>query len=201
MDITVRKATLKDLNDIVKIHQSAFDGFFLTSLGSHFLKLYYSSFIESEDGVVFCALRKTDVAGFSACSFVSRGFNSSLIKKNMFRYGLEAIHLIFTKPKAVIRLIKNLNKEKSDAIIEDNGLYAELYSIAVDPSFQGGGVGRRLLMATEEEVKKHNNQISLTTDYYNNEKTIAFYRSLEYQDFYEFVTYPDRKMWRLIKQL
>lgn len=201
MDITVRKASLNDINDIVKIHQSAFDGFFLTSLGPHFLKLYYSSFIESEDGVVFCAFRQTDVVGFSACSFVSRGFNSSLIKKNLFRYGLEAIRLILTKPKAVIRLIKNLNKEKSDATIEDNGLYAELYSIAVDPSCQGGGVGRKLLMATEEEVKKHNNQLSLTTDYYNNEKTIAFYRSLEYQDFYEFVTYPDRKMWRLIKQL
>ena len=52
------------------------------------------------------------------------------------------------------------------------------------------------MIATEEDVAKHNSKISLTTDYYNNEKTIGFYRSLGYQDYYEFVTYPNRRIIR-----
>ena len=44
-------------------------------------------------------------------------------------------------------------------------------------------------------------EISLTTDYYNNEKTIAFYKKMGYAVLYEFVTYPNRKMYRMIKNL
>ena len=67
--------------------------------------------------------------------------------------------------------------------------------------YLGSGIGKKLLIATEEDVAKHNSKISLTTDYYNNEKTIGFYHSLGYQDYYEFVTYPDRRMYRMIKNL
>ena len=201
MSVNIRLASQNDVENIVTIHQAAFDNFFLTSLGKHFLACYYSAFIKSDKGVVYCAEKEGEIVGFSACSYISKGFNSSLIKKNLFRFGMEAIRLIFTRPKAIVRLARNMNKESSDATINDNGQYAELYSIAVSPTCQGGGVGRLLLTATEDNVKEHNNEISLTTDYFNNEKTIAFYRALGYQDYYEFVTYPDRRMWRLIKEL
>ena len=59
----------------------------------------------------------------------------------------------------------------------------------------------QLLTATEHDVKEHNDAISLTTDFYNNHNTIGFYHALGYQDLYEFVAYPDRKMWRMIKRL
>lgn len=199
--VIIRKATPKDVGDIVAIHQQAFKDFFLTSLGEKFLKLYYSAFIESSDGVVYCALNNNDVVGFSACSYVSKGFNTTLIKKNLIKFGMESLRLLFTKPKALVRLAKNLNKESKDATIEDNGEYAELYSIAVYPLCQGGGYGRKLLTATEEDVKVYNNQVSLTTDYYNNDKTMAFYRTLGYEEFYDFITFPNRRMWRLIKKL
>lgn len=201
MSINIRLAVLDDVNNIVKIHQAAFDSFFLTSLGEPFLKRYYTSFIKSDKGVVYCAEKENNIVGFSACSYVSRGFNSSLIKKNLFQYGFEALRLIFIRPKAIIRLVKNLNKENSNNGIDDKGLYAELYSIAVNPLCQGEGVGRLLLTATERDVKEHNNHISLTTDYFDNEKTIAFYHALGYQDYYDFITYPNRRMWRLLKEL
>ena len=200
-DVTIRKAIVNDVDAIVAIHQQSFKDFFLTSLGENFLKLYYSTFITSGEGVVYCATKDNEVLGFSACSFISRGFNTSLIKKNLVKFSIEALRLLFSKPKALIRLTKNMNKERKDATIEDNGEYAELYSIAVSPTCQGGGYGRKLLTATEEDVKQHNNKVSLTTDYYNNDKTIAFYRALGYEEYYDFITYPDRRMWRLIKKL
>ena len=201
MDAKIREATLKDIDGIVKIHQEAFKDFFLTSLGSHFLRLYYRTFITSDCGVVYCAVKNNEIVGFSATSYESRGFNSKLIKRNFIKYGIEAIRLFFIQPKALMRLAKNMNKESNDASIEDDGQYAELYSIAVSPTCQGEGIGKFLLSVTESDVKAHNTRISLTTDFYNNERTIAFYRSLGYQDYYEFETYPDRKMWRMIKNL
>ncbi len=201
METIIRNAELKDVNGIVKIHLAAFEDFFLSSLGERFLRIYYSAFIKSKQGVVLCAKKNEDVVGFSACSFISRGFNASLIKHNLVKFGIEAIMLLFTKHQALLRLAKNLNKESDDTTINDKGVYAELYSIAVSPSCQGEGVGKKLLTATEDDVKKHNDIISLTTDYYNNEKTIAFYHALEYENYYEFVTYPDRRMWRMIKKL
>lgn len=197
----VRKADLNDLDAIVFIHKNAFKDFFLTSLGERFLKLYYTSFIKSDNGVVYCAAKDNSVVGFSACSYMSRGFNASLIKQNLTKFGIEALMLLFSKPKALLRLTKNMNKESDDTTIDDKGDYAELYSIAVSPSCQGEGVGKKLLIATEEDVKKHNDRISLTTDYFNNDKTIAFYYALGYENYYEFVTYPERRMWRMIKRL
>lgn len=201
MKAIVRQTTLNDVEQIVRIHQAAFKDFFLTSLGHRFLKLYYSTFIKSGEGVVYCAEVDKKVVGFSACSYVSSGFNSRLIKKNLVRYGLEALRLLFAKPGAIVRLVRNLDKESNVNGVKDNGEYAELYSIAVSPTCQGGGVGRLLLTATEADVKEHNSQISLTTDYYDNEKTVGFYNALGYDVLYEFVTYPDRRMYRMIKNL
>ena len=201
MDMDIRKATNADVGSIVEIHKAAFEKFFLTSLGSRFLELYYSTFINSDKGVVYCAVDNDEIVGFSATSYISKGFNACLIKENFVKYAVESILLLFTKPKAILRLAKNMDKESKDAAVKDDGLYAELYSIAVKPGNQGSGIGNKLLIATEEDVAKHNSKISLTTDYSNNEKTIGFYHSLGYQDYYEFVTYPNRSMWRMIKSL
>ncbi len=201
MEASVCKATLDDIDGIVKIHQDAFKDFFLTSLGEDFLKLYYSTFVNSKDGVVYCAKNGDNVVGFSAISYESHGFNSKLIRENLFKYGLMTLKLLFTRPKSILRLAKNLNKESKEATLTDNGLYAELYSIAVSPDCQGEGVGRFLLTVTEADVREYNSKISLTTDYYDNDQTIAFYRALGYREFYDFVTYPNRRMWRMIKEL
>lgn len=201
MDTIIKKASPKDVDSIVKIHQAAFSGFFLTSLGEKFLRLYYSTFISCDKGVVYCAEKDNTIVGFSACSYVSRGFNYNLIRNNLFKYGIESVRLLFTRPRAIIRLLKNLNKEDGNNAVKDKGEYAELYSIAIVPSCQGEGVGKFLLEVTESDVGRHNKRISLTTDYYNNDRTIGFYRSLGYQDYYDFVTYPNRRMWRLIKNL
>ena len=201
MEASIRKATKQDIDGIVKIHQEAFKDFFLTNLGERFLRLYYGTFVNCNDGVVYCAVKGDTIVGFSATSYISHGFNSKLIKHNLFKYGCEALLLLFKQPKAVLRLMRNLDKESEDSSIKEDGLYAELYSIAVSPDCQGEGIGRFLLTVTEADVKEHNSKISLTTDFYDNEKTIAFYRALSYRELYDFITYPNRKMWRMIKEL
>lgn len=195
------KAKLADVNSIVQIHCDAFKGFFLTSLGKPFLKFYYSCFIASDETVVLCAVEDGRILGFSAAAKNSRGFNTRLIKKNFLKFCIMAVKLVITSPKSIVRLARNLRKN-GGGNLESNISYAELYSIGVSSLSQGQGIGKKLLSASEKAIKNAGvNQLSLTTDFYNNESALAFYHSMGYETLYEFIAYPDRRMYRLIKKL
>ena len=196
--INIRKIQLKDVDTIVALHCEAFQGFFLTSLGSTFLKCYYSCFIQSQETISICAEENGNILGFAVSTKHSKGFNSRLVKQNIIKFGILAIKLLITKPKALLRLVKNFSK--TSELVEDNEDYAELFSIGVSPKTQGLGIGKQLLTETEnlmcqEDVKR----LSLTTDYFDNESTIKFYESKGYRVLYEFDTYPSRRMYRMIK--
>lgn len=198
--MNIRKATINDVDSIVDIHLDAFKGFFLTSLGPAFLKFYYTSFVESSETVTMVAEEEDMVYGFSASTKVCKGFNSRLIKSNLCSFGMLSLKMLFTSPESLLRLAKNLTKKGEG--VEDNEDYAELYSIGVSKSAQGKGVGKKLLAASEEILKKEGvRRVSLTTDYDHNEQAVGFYLSMGYETLYEFVTYPNRKMFRLIKTL
>jgi ribosomal protein S18 acetylase RimI-like enzyme len=196
----IRTATTVDIPQIVNIHMNAFEGFFLTSLGRSFLSFYYKAFIKSKDGVVLCAVLDNNVCGFAAATKQCKGYNSNLIKANLISFVCLSVRLLFTKPSALIRLVKNISK-KSD-VIDDPEDYAELYSIGIKDSVQGKGIGKKLLATIEKRLKCEGvEKISLTTDFYKNDSTIAFYRTMGYKTLYEFTSYPNRRMYRFIKYL
>ena len=196
----IRKATINDVDTIVEIHLNAFEGFFLTSLGADFLRFYYSCFVRSNETVAMIAEENGVIYGFSASSKFCKGFNSRLIKSNLIAFGLLSLKLLLIKPISLLRLVKNLSKKGENVI--DNEDYAELYSIGVCKSAQGKGVGKMLLLKSEQVMKEEGvTRVSLTTDFDNNEQAVGFYHSMGYETLYEFVTYPNRKMYRLIKIL
>lgn len=196
----IRKATINDVDTIVEIHLNAFEGFFLTSLGAEFLRFYYSCFVRSNETVTMIAEENGVIYGFSASSKFCKGFNSRLIKSNLIAFGLLSFKLLLIKPISLLRLVKNLSKKGENVI--DNEDYAELYSIGVCKSVQGKGVGKMLLLKSEQVMKEEGvTRVSLTTDFDNNEQAVGFYHSMGYETFYEFITYPNRKMYRLIKTL
>lgn len=198
--ILINRASEKDVDEIVRIHCDAFEGFFLTSLGTSFLTFYYKNFVRSNETVCMVATEDDKVMGFSAATKVCKGFNSRLIKQNLFGFALLSLKLLFINPRALIRLAKNLTKK--GGTIDDNEDYAELYSIGVDRSQQGKGIGKKLLAKTEDVMRLEGvERVSLTTDYDNNDNAIGFYQSMGYEVLYEFVAYPNRKMYRLIKAL
>ena len=165
-----------------------------------FLKLYYNSVMSHKDGVLLVCKMDGKTIGLCAGTVMSAGFNTKLIRANIFKFGIEGMIIMFTKPKALIHLMKNMNKE--DSSVGDDGKYAELLSIAVDPKVQRSGAGKAMLLELEKVIKeKGGKRLSLTTDYEDNEKAVGFYKSLGYEPWYDFVTYPNRRMYRLIKQL
>lgn len=193
----IRKVKQCDIDEIVSIHKSAFKGFFLTSLGDRFLSTYYSCFIKRGDTVILCAETKGHILGFAAATRECKGFNGRLIKDNAIKFFGVGLRLLFTNPLAMMRLVKNFTKKSN--MVEDDEDYGELYSIGVCSEAQGKGVGKALLLETEKQIGI--SKLSLTTDYYDNESTIAFYKKCGYKVLYEFTAYPDRKMLRMIKEL
>lgn len=199
-EIRIELIDKSDISDVVIIHLSAFPDFFLTQLGSNFLHFYYKSVLKHSMGIMMGAYIDGTLIGFIAATRRSKSFNLSLIINNPFLFSFVGIRLLFTKPKAIVRLLSNLTKSNSKA--DDDGSYAEILSIAVDPKQQGGGVGIKLLKAVEADlVVKDVGKLSLTTDFYDNENTINFYKSFEFKIMYVFETYPNRKMYRLIKNI
>ncbi len=190
-----------DIEKVVLIHLSAFPGFFLTELGDEFLQLYYSAVRKHKDGLLFGYFEGESLLGFSAATIRSRGFHMSLVKANFFRFSVFGLRFLLGKFQTLLRLVKNLTK-KTGKNIADEGEYAELVSIGIQSDQQGKGIGKLLIARLEEELlKKDVRSLSLTTDYLNNEKTIRFYHSIGFSILYDFIAYPNRKMYRLIKQL
>lgn len=196
----IRYITKSEIPSIIDVHNKSFKNFFLTELGPNFLYAYYDGIRKDIGGILLGYFSDGKLYGFCAASLQSKGYNTTLIKNNIVRFSVVGFRILFSKPSALIRLVKNLSKTQVKA--KDDGDYAELFSIATVPEMQGKGIGRKLLIELEQDLKdKGVSKLSLTTDYYRNESTLAFYKKMGYGVLYEFNAYPDRKMYRLIKLL
>jgi ribosomal protein S18 acetylase RimI-like enzyme len=196
----IKEVLKRDISKVVEVHKDSFQGFFLTELGDSFLSLYYESVRKDKMGILLGFYNEDELLGFAAATTVSKGFNMQMVKRNVFPFSLMGIRLLFTRIPALIRLFKNFSKTNSTA--KDTGEYAELLSIGISDKKQGQGIGKKLLLQLEDEMKlKGCSQLSLTTDYYDNEKTVGFYKSLGYEIYYDFIAYPNRKMYRMIKKI
>lgn len=185
---------------LAEIHLDAFHGFFLSSLGENFLNAYYTAALNNDKTIAVCAIDENGlVQGFGTGCIESKGYHKRLLLENFLTFSYQSLILLFTNPKALLRLIRNLDKNFNK---KDDGKYAELISIGVSHTCKGLGVGKALIKIFEEEARKKGcKKIALTTDYYNNEKVITFYRHFGYEVFYDFTTFPNRRMYKLIKDI
>ena len=199
MEWKCRKLAISDCNQIVRIHKLAFANFFLTQLGTFFLNTYYRSSIKNENCIAVGVFSENNLLGFAIGTIMSKGYHSILLKQNFFAFLLCAITILLTRPNALLRLKNNMDKVVNP---DDNGNYAELLSIGLDPVCSGIGIGSELMKEFERKVHLMNGKtITLTTDKNNNEDVIAFYTKRGYVLFYEFLAYPNRKMLKLIKNI
>ncbi len=185
---------------LANVHLDAFHGFFLPTMGVKFLKAYYLAALKSKETIAVCAIDDAGIIqGFATGSIKSNGYHKRLILNNIFTFLSQGLTIIFTNPNALIRLVKNIDKISDE---NDDGNYAELVSLGVSNTSKGLGIGRSLIKIFEDEAKRRGcKKIALTTDYYNNEEVVTFYFHSGYKVFYEFIAYPKRKMYKLIKEL
>lgn len=198
--MNVRAVDKTEFHVLADIHERAFDGFFLTTLGNRFLRTYYKTSLNSAESLAVCAVNeKNELVGFCIGCTLSKGYHKRLIISNIAVFLLQGILILFTRPQALFRLAFNLDKNTNDA---DDGNYAELLSIGVLPEAKGTGAGKEMISVFEDTATKRGCQkIVLTTDFNNNEKVLAFYKRTGYEILCDFTTYPNRRMYKLIKNI
>jgi len=176
-DPVIRLASVGEIGAIAAVHRAAFRSFFLTQLGPAFLRGYYATVLECTGGILLVAVQEGSVVGFVA-GFVDPPKFYTLLRKKRMYLGLAALPWLITHPADLARAISNykLTLEESRETDSEISQAAELSSIAVGPSSQGTGAGKRLLAAFVDAAKKSGAaKIMLTTDAAGNDATNQFY--------------------------
>lgn len=196
----IREMVATDVTAVVAIHMASFPGFFLTSLGTNFLKAYYGSVVELEEKIAFVKYCSTgELQGFVVGSANPRGFYKRLLKKRWYRFALASVVPALKNPMIIFRLLRALSYPSETPTGEK---MCGLYSICVDPLIQSHGIGRQLVAHFLQEAQKRKcREVFLTTDKQNNQIVNSFYQNLGFEVVKEYVTPEGRQMYYYIKQL
>lgn len=191
--IIIKKVADHDLVDeLVQIHMQSFKGFFLTSLGTGFLKKMYLGFIDEPHSDVYIAKKKDDIVGFLAYSYDLSGLYRYLLCKNLLAFGWYAFCAFLRKPSIMFKLFRAFLKPSESCRDEK---YVELSSIAVLPTVQNCGVGHLLLETLKSEIDfEQYEYLKLETDAENNIEANCFYVKNHFLLFNTYQTAEGRKM-------
>ncbi len=171
-----RQAGTSDIPAIVRIHQVAFPGFFMTLLGPRFLASYYRLVLNYPDGVFWVKEGEDGLEGFVSGFLIPAQFYTemrkqrwSLLNSIMFR--------VLTHPWLIPRLFASYAEARRASQDYEPGS-CELSSIAVPPTQSGQGIGKGLVKVFIEAVHGKARIIVLTTDTEKNDAVNGFYMNL-----------------------
>jgi len=171
----IRNIMLSDLDVLVRIHQTAFRGFFLTRMGPAFLQSYYRTVLEYESSIALIAYdsESSKPLGFVVGFRDPRGFYALFGRKK--RRLLPGILLgVLRDPGVLPAILLNMRRVESHDLHPVDAV--ELSSIAVGEA--GRGVGSALLGAFVAEARLCGAaRLVLTTDEAGNETVRAFYEA------------------------
>lgn len=190
--ITVLK-NKKRIDEIVDIHMKAFSGFFLTFLGSGFLKQLYKGFMQYKNAGLIVAIDKDDsITGFLAYSDDLSGFYKFLIRKKLIIFAWYSICAFLKDPKILLRLFRAFSYSRK---AEREEKYIEISSIGVLPEAEGSGIGSEMICYLKRKtISEDYDYIKLETDAENNEKANRFYQKNGFVLSHVYVTREKRKM-------
>jgi ribosomal protein S18 acetylase RimI-like enzyme len=176
IDVLIRPMGISDVRNVVAIHLLGFSGFFLTFLGSAFLREFYAATLTDTSCIGFVAENKGGVCGFVTGTDQPAGFYRRLLRTRWWRFALASIPPFLRRPAIVPRLLRAFSKPEEATHTAGRGT---LMSIAVLPTVQNKGIGDALVNAfLQESANRGLNCIDLTTDRENNPTVNDFYHNL-----------------------
>jgi GNAT superfamily N-acetyltransferase len=182
------------IQQAVQVHLAAFPNFFLTFLGPRFLKEFYHSFIEDSAGIGFAAYdpQTRQVYGVIVGPFNPAGYFKRLLKRRWWAFCCASLTAVLKKPSVISRLFRAVFYRGDAPQTEGLSL---LSSIAVSPDIQSKGLGKLLVDAFINEVKKRGGKgVFLTTDAEGNDKVNRFYQNIGFTLESSYTTPQGRKM-------
>jgi len=193
-EITIRPLSSSDLPQVAEIHLLAFPSSALTRLGKEAVRRYYEwQMVGPHDLVAVGAFLGDQMAGFSfggtfrgaVVGYIRRNW-PYLLFRSLSRFWLFTDGLFRSRVKGglalLARFIRGKNKPGTRAAQAATSIpeYGIL-SIAVNPRFQGRGIGRLLMSENEcaaQSRQFHRMGLNVSP---NNEQAIRFYRSLGWE--------------------
>jgi ribosomal protein S18 acetylase RimI-like enzyme len=171
----IRRMLPSDVSTVTKVHIKSFSGFFLTSLGSAFLRNLYSSILDDPDGIGYVAIRHAQIVGFAAGTAQPSGFYRRLLVRRWWQFAWSALPAVLRQPTIIPRLLRAFSLPAQVT----HAKRGTLMSIAILPECQGNGIGQSLVTAFLEEASQRGlYQVDLTTDRDHNQAANRFYQRL-----------------------
>lgn len=168
--------TPTDPRAVAAIHLEAFQGFFLSSLGSSFLAYYYRCFPHEPGAIALVAEQGEEgrVVGFVVGTINPRAFYRRILRRHWLGFALRAAGALALHPGAAPRLLRGLTHSGGNP---GGKAVAGLFSIAVLPAAHGGGSAAALMRGfLELAAARGARSAFLHTDAAKNERVNAFYR-------------------------
>ena len=166
---------------VVLMHEKAFPKFFMTLMGRPFLAAYYSIVLKYKGSISLISFDKHGNHNGFAVGFTDPSVFYKMLKKNYFRFILPVFLGLLRRPYLLHNILRGVLRVIKSEKRVDRDYTCELASIGAVK--KGGGIGSMLLKNfVAEAIKKGASNVSLTTDRYNNDSVISFYRSFGFVD-------------------
>lgn len=190
----IRKAEIHDLSQIVDVHLASFEGFFLSSLGPDFLKQFYKDFLLDENGCCIVCDEDGRTVGFAVGVVNPSRYFRRTFRRRLIPLALGTFKSILRDPAIIVKLINRAITYPEKSAKKEN--VALLSSIAVLPEYHNRRLGEMLVKEFIREAgDKGAMEVTLTTDKYNNDKVIRFYRKMGFKIVRAFKSYEGREMY------
>lgn len=186
---------LSDAAELARLHQRCFEGYFLTQLGTRFLKRYYAEYSrhDFDYGVVARSRASRELLGFVAGTADTQAHFRSFYRRNLpvlvpvvcwkvltNRTVRRTILERMAHIRAALRAMIPGAKRPATATISDKGPKTQcplrLLTIAVAPELRGSGVASQVMQAFEDKLRTAGQQRVGLSVLPGNARAIAFYR-------------------------
>ena len=172
--LRVRKATERDVDQIVSVHRQAFSGFYLDKMGPAFLRVYYECALANAQVISLVAVEESGAVEGFVVGFKSPKSFYTEFKALKSRLFFPIILAMLRRPSLLMPSLINIFKVNTDSRNENDETYTELASIGVGD--HGKGIGSRLLREFINIAWLSNvSEIRLTTNRDDNDRVNLFY--------------------------
>jgi ribosomal protein S18 acetylase RimI-like enzyme len=190
--VQIRRMLEDDVVKTVPVHMQSFPGFFLSFLGEHFLREFYTGVVRNPSSIAYVCVEAGRIQGFIVGTCEPAGFYRRLLRGRWCQFGIAAAKPFLRNPRILPRLLRALGKSKE---LEYGPGVGTLISLAVLPNAQSEGLGRSLVQAFLEDARSRKLlEVNLTTDALANEIVNRFYLHLGFRLHKTFTTPEGRKM-------
>lgn len=198
--VSIRKLLPSDASKLAAVHMSAFPAFFLTSLGTRFVRRYYRAMAQDDWTVGRVALVDGVVIGAAIGTLQPAKTYRRMLCRHGLAFVTAAAPAVVQSPRSWRRLARAMLYRGQVVGRPTNA--ALLSSLLVAPGHAGQGIGTVALESWEQEVRQNGfGHAYATTDAVKNESALQFYALRGWTTGANFTTTEGRLMLTLERTL